>query len=173
MDASNRRHQREGDALDCADCRHELQDYLDGTLEKKGSLAVFLHLRECEPCRREHDALRAVFTGLESLPAPEAPADFDAVVLATVPLAAYQAMASLRRDRVPVYLEDGFVPAWLRARTTRVAGLVTAATSLTVWLALPGPAWLVGVAVGGAVPELVVRLQGVGRRLVDLRRAEG
>jgi hypothetical protein len=29
------------------------------------------------------------------------------------------------------------------------------------------------VAVAGAVPELVVRLQGVGRRLALLRRAEG
>ncbi len=122
MDGHDQRDHRAGDGLNCPDCRLEMQDYLDGTLEKKRSLSVFLHLRECEACRFEHDALRAVFAGLEALPALEAPADFDARVLASVPYGAYQAMASLRRERVPVFLEEQFLPAWLRARELDAAG---------------------------------------------------
>jgi anti-sigma factor RsiW len=54
MDAHDQRKDRGTEALACPDCRLELQDYLDGTLEKKRSLAVFLHLRDCEACGREH-----------------------------------------------------------------------------------------------------------------------
>lgn len=158
---------------ECPDCRLDLQDYLDGTLEKKRSLAVFLHLRDCAACRAEHDALCAVFTGLEALPALEAPADFDDKVLASVPYAAYQAMASLRRERVPVFLEEAFLPAWLRARATRLAGLgVTAAVAVAV-AAGAGESWLLFVGAAGLAPELLCRAQGAGRRLAGLRRAEG
>lgn len=173
MDGNDQRNDRHEAALSCPDCRLGLQDYLDGTLEKKQSVAVFLHLRECASCRHEHEALRAVFACLDTLPAVEAPADFDAAILASVPYAAYQAMEPLRRERVPVFLEDHFLPAWLRSRVTRAAGLVAAAGSLGAWLAGPGQAWLLGLAVAGALPELLLRLQGVGRRLVRVRRAEG
>ncbi len=164
---------RDSGALACPDCRLELQDYLDGTLEKKRSLAVFLHLRDCAACRAEHESLRSVFSALDALPAVEAPADFDATVLAAVPYADYRALEPLRRERVPVYLERGFLPAWLRARATRAAGLVVAAAAGAVWLAGVGPAWLAGVAALGVAPELLVRLQGLGRRLVAAQRAGG
>lgn len=120
-----------------------------------------------------------MFTRLDALPSLEAPADFDASVLASVPYAAYRAMEPLRRERVPVFLEEQFLPAWLRSRATRVTGLVAAAGAVGAWLAgagaagQPGEALLPAVALAGAVPELVVRLQGVGRRLALLRRAEG
>ena len=119
MDGNDQRNDRHEAALSCPDCRLGLQDYLDGTLEKKQSVAVFLHLRECASCRHEHEALRAVFACLDTLPAVEAPADFDAAILASVPYAAYQAMEPLRRERVPVFLEDHFLPAWLRSRVPR------------------------------------------------------
>ncbi len=179
MDGHEQRNDRADHALNCPDCRLELQDYLDGTLEKKRSLAVFLHLRDCASCRLEHEALSIVFTRLDALPSLEAPADFDAAVLASVPYAAYRAMEPLRRERVPVFLEEQFLPVWLRSRATRVTGLVVSAGAAGIWLAgavaegLPGGAWLPAVALAGAVPELLVRLQGFGRRLVLLRRAEG
>jgi anti-sigma factor RsiW len=173
MDGHDQRNHQAGDGLSCPDCCLELQDYLDGTLEKKRSLSVFLHLRECEACRVEHDALRAVFAGLEALPALEAPADFDARVLASVPYGAYQAMASLRRERVPVFLEEQFLPAWLRARATRLVGLVVTAAVATAFAAGVGPGWLLAPGVAGLVPELLCRMQSAGRRLVGLRRAEG
>lgn len=173
MDANDQRKDRGMDALGCPDCRTELQDYLDGTLEKKRSLSVFLHLRDCAACRREHEALSRVFAGLDALPAREVPSGFDAVVLAAVPYAAYQAMEPLRRERVPVYLERGFLPVWLRARATRACGLAGAAGATGAWLAGAGPDWLAAVAALGVVPELLVRAQGLGRRLVGAQRAGG
>lgn len=169
----NQRSDRVNDSLDCPECRLDLQDYLDGTLEKRRSLSVFLHLRECEACRLEHETLSVVFSRLDALPTVEAPADFDAAVLASVPYAAYKAMEPLRRERVPVFLEDTFLPAWVRSRVTRAAGLVAAAGALGAWLAGAGAAWLPGVALLGVMPEFLLRLQGVGRRLVRVRRAEG
>jgi anti-sigma factor RsiW len=173
MDGHDLRNDRADARLNCPDCRHELQDYLDGTLDKKRSLGVFLHLRECAACRLEHDAMHAVFTRLDLMPELAPPADFDAAVLASVPYAAYRAMEPLRRERVPVFLEDHFLPAWLRARATRAGGLVAAAGATGAWLAGPGQAWLLAVAAVGLVPEILLRLQMVGRRLVGVRQAEG
>jgi len=173
MDAQDRRLDRGADALTCPDCRLELQEYLDGTLEKRRSLAVFLHLRDCAACRGEHESLSRVFAALDALPQRTPPAGFDAPVLASVPYAAYRAMEPLRRERVPVYLERGFLPAWLRARGTRVAGLIAAAACGAAWLAGLGPSWLPGVVAAGAAPELLVRLQGLGRRLAGAQRAGG
>lgn len=173
MDGHDQRNERAPGELGCPDCRGHLQDYLDGTLEKKRSLAVFLHLRGCEACRVEHDALCAVFARLDALPALEAPADFDAAVLASVPYEAYRAMEPLRRERVPVFLEDTFLPAWVRARVTRLAGLAVAAGAGGVWLGSPGRAWLLAVLAAGLLPQALVLLQGAGRRLVRVRKAEG
>lgn len=173
MDAQDQRKDRGDELLTCPDCRLELQDYLDGTLEKKRSLAVFLHIRDCDACRLEHEALSLVFSRLDALPALEAPADFDAAVLASVPYASYRAMEPLRRERVPVFLEDSFLPAWVRARATRVGGLVLAAAAAGAWLAVPGQAWLPVVAVAGVAPEALRRLQGLGRRLVGAQRTGG
>ena len=173
MDSHEQQHDRAQAALDCPECRLALQDYLDGTLEKKRSLSVFLHLRTCAACRVEHEALQDVFARLDGLPALEAPADFDAVVLASVPYAAYRAMEPLRRVRVPVFLEDGFLPVWLRSPVTRAVGGVAAVAAVAASLAAAGPGWLALVPVIGLLPEALVRLQQVGRRLVGERRAEG
>ncbi len=173
MDGHDQRTGRVPDGLGCADCAVLLQDYLDGTLEKKRSLTVFLHLRECADCRSAHDALCAVFARLDALPALEAPADFDAAVLASVPYEAYRAMEPLRRERVPVFLEDTFLPAWVRARTTRLAGLALAAAGGGLWLGAPDRVGLLALGAAGLVPQVLVLLQGVGRRLARVRRAEG
>jgi anti-sigma factor RsiW len=160
--------------LGCGDCRSELQEYLDGTLEKTRSLAVFLHLRGCPSCQAEHDAMQALFGLLESLPAEPAPEGFDEPILAAVPLAAYRAMEPLRRDRVPVFLTEEALPGFVRAPATRVGGLVLAAAAATaVGLADAPPVLLLATA-AGALPELLVRVQGLARRAtLALRRAEG
>jgi anti-sigma factor RsiW len=161
-------------SLACAECRGELQEYLDGTLEKTRSVAVFLHLRACADCQREHDRLQALFGLLAALPRHEVPADFDAPILAAVPLAAYRAMEPLRRQRVPVFLEEQALPAFFRARPVRAAGLVIAAATVGAVLAAAAPPGLLAVAGAGAAPELLVRLQGLARRLtLAVRRAEG
>jgi len=159
--------------LDCQGCRQGLQEYLDGTLDKPESLRFFLHLRECPGCLEEHDRLQGLFQMLESLPDHEAPSDFDAAVLASVPYAAYQAMEPLRRDRVPVYLEEAFLPRFLRARLTRLVGFGVASVAAALALRGDGAAGLPVLIVAGLLPEFVVRLQGLGRRaLKTARRAE-
>lgn len=162
-----------GEPLACEACREGLQEYLDGTLVKPESLRFFLHLRDCPPCQVEHDRLEGMFQMLESLPDHEAPADFDTVILASVPYAAYQAMEPLRRDRVPVFLEEAFLPRFVRARVTRLTGFGISAVTAGLALAGDGNAVLPILMVAGLVPEMLVRLQGLGRRaLGSTRRAE-
>ena len=159
--------------LTCEGCREGLQEYLDGTLDKPESLRFFLHLRECSGCLKEHDRLQGLFQMLESLPDHEVPSDFDAAVLASVPYAAYQAMEPLRRDRVPVYLEEAFLPRFVRSPVTRLIGLGVAAAAGAVALRSGDPAVPFAFIVAGLVPELLVRLQDLGRRaLQTARRAE-
>ena len=150
--------------LDCAECRLRLQDYLDGALPKQESLRAFLHLRTCSECQAEYEDMRAVFSLLDDLPPHEVPSDFDSRVLAAVPYAAYREMEPLRRERVPVYLAESFLPRFLRAGATRIAGLAIAALGV-VGLAegwWPGTAGAVTLV--GCLPEALVRLQDAGRR---------
>ncbi len=157
----------------CADWRARFQEYLDGDLPKEVSLRVFLHLRGCERCRRELEALKTLFQQLEGLPQAPPPADFDARVLAAVPYDSYRALEPLRRERVPVYLEEDFLPAFVRASAVRAASLGMA--GLAAAGVLPGllPAgWLVVAAVG-LLPEALVRLQRAARRAaLAARRSE-
>jgi len=159
--------------LACHECQHGLQEYLDGTLDKKRSLRVFLHLRDCAICQEQHVLMQGLFELLDSLPSPMVPADFDDAILAAVPYAAYQEMEPLRRERVPVYLEEHFLPQFVRSRLTRWSGLGLTVTAVAAAVALDGPAWWPVAAGAGIVPELLVRLQGLGRRVIALGRAEG
>jgi len=161
-------------ALECRDCREGLQDYLDGTLPKQDSLGFFLHLRDCASCREEHERLRNLFQMLDSLPAAEPPADFDGAVLASVPYDSYRDMASIRQERVPVFLEEAALPRFVRAPGTRLAGLAVSLLALSAGFVVEGTFYL-PLAVGlGIVPEALVRLQGLGRRVVmSVRKAEG
>ncbi len=159
--------------LACDDCQHGLQEYLDGTLEKKQSLRFFLHLRDCAICHEQHELMQGMFELLDSLPSHKVPADFDDAILAAVPYAAYQEMEPLRRERVPVYLEEHFLPPFVRSRLTRWSGLGLTVTAVAAAVALDGPAWWPVAAGAGIVPELLVRLQGLGRRVVAPGRAEG
>ena len=95
---------------DCRRTRDKMQDYLDQTLPKRESLAVFLHVRECGECHEQLAALQTLYERLATMPPVEAPADFDARVLAAVPYEAYRAMAPLRSPRVPVLLEHDSLP---------------------------------------------------------------
>jgi anti-sigma factor RsiW len=161
--------------LACHDCRDGLQEYLDGTLVKQQSLRFFLHLRDCSSCQEDHAQLKMMFEMLDTMPACEVPADFDDAILASVPYASYKEMEPLRRERVPVYLEEHFLPQLVRSRVTRWSGLGVTVASVAATFALNGPAWLPAAAAVGLVPELLVRMQGLGRRVVAMgsaRRAE-
>ena len=161
-------------ALECRDCLRGLQEYLDGTLAKQESLRFFLHLRACAPCSEEHDSLKNLFAMLETLPQHEAPADFDTAVLASVPYDSYRAMAPLRQDRVPVFLAEESLPAFVRSPGTRLAGLGVALGAFSASFLIDGSFYLPRAMGLGIAPEILVRLQGLGRRVVvNVRRAEG
>jgi hypothetical protein len=156
--------QQPRDPVSCADCQPLFQDYLDGTLPKPKSLELFLHVRECADCQTALEELKQVFQLLESLPEREVPADFNTPVLSSVPYAHYREMATLRQDRVPVFLEEEFLPRPVRSVATRAVGLAVAAGAafgLAVsWL--PDPYVLAVVA--GVLPETLVRTQRLARR---------
>ena len=150
--------------LACRDVNLRLQDYLDGTLDKTESVGVFLHLRGCDACQREHDAVRELFSQLDQLPQHPVPEGFDELILETVPFEAYRAMEPIRRERVPVYLETGFLPAWLRAPLVRLAGLATTLASVLAMNTVDAPSLLLVPAVAGVLPEALVRVQALARR---------
>lgn len=152
--------------LECGPCRDSLQEYLDGTLEKKLSLQLFLHLRDCEECQTEYDYLQGMFQLMDSLPDHPLPADFDKKVLASVNYEGYRAMESIRRERVPVFLEEAFLPLVVRSPVTRIGGFGISALALVAQFTVSGSPYLPIVVAAGLIPELLVRLQGLGRRAV-------
>lgn len=149
--------------LGCQECTDGLQEYLDGTLEKTQSLQFFLHLRDCLECKSAHDDMQTLYGLLESLPAHEVPADFDEKILASVPIESYLAMEPIRRARVPVYLEEAFLPAWIRSKATRSAGALVAVAGVVLGPGLGMVDSTTLISLLGLVPEVLVRLQGVGR----------
>ena len=160
--------------LGCQDCRDGLQEYLDGTLEKKRSVQFFLHLRDCGECRTEQENLQALFGLLESLPDHQVPEDFDQKILASVPYAAYRAMEPIRRERVPVIFQEESLPSFVRSPVTRIAGLGVAAGGIILGQVTGGMDNVSIISLLGLVPELLVRFQGVGRfAAMATRRSEG
>jgi anti-sigma factor RsiW len=151
--------------LRCENCRPWLQDYLDGTLPKAQSLALFLHVRQCAACHEELEAWRELFQDLNQLTPAEVPSEFDQRVLAEVPYAAYRQMEPLRRDRVPVVLQEDFLPSFLRARPLRIGGLTLAGLAGVGLATGVGPAPWETVALAGALPQILVSLQSWGRKL--------
>ena len=147
----------------CRQVEERLQAYVDGDLPSREATSVYLHLQECPACAAAERELRALVALLDSLPRPEPPPDFDARVLAAVPLDRYREMAHLRRPRVAVWLEPETLPAWVRSRKVRLAGVLAAAAGAALAVTTnTGAAWW---AVAGVVPELLMRLQALGRRL--------
>ncbi len=153
-------------ALECGPCRESLQEYLDGTLEKKQSLSIFLHLRDCLECQAEHDQLQSMFQLMDNMPELPLPADFDDKILASINIEGYRAMEGIRQERVPVYLEEAFLPAALRSKVTRFAGIGVSALALVSQFTWADSAYLPVIVAVGLVPEMLVRLQGIGRRVV-------
>ncbi|MBD3221845.1 hypothetical protein GF314_11450 [bacterium] len=165
-------HSGQAPHLSCGECQSRLQDYLDDALARPDSMQVYLHVRECADCAEALARLETLVARLESLPGREAPADFDARVLASVPYESYRAMAALRAPRVPTFLASDSLPAWIRRPVVRMAGAGLAAVAAAAWSTiLPEPTLLIAAALG-LVPELLVRLQA-GGRLVAQALAQG
>ncbi len=159
----------------CNDCRQNLQEYLDGTLEKKSSLQVFMHLQDCDGCKIEHDQLEGMFQMLENLQDHDVPEGFDDKILASVNYEGYRAMENLRRERIPVFLEEEYLPAFIRSTVTRLAGAGISAASLAVMSLTSMPEYsgvLTVSLIVGLVPELIVRLQSLSRRTVVALQSE-
>lgn len=161
-------------SLDCAGCADLLQEYVDGSLSRDISLRVFLHVRECGSCARSLAQWQGLVQALGQLPRVAPPADFDQRILASVPYASYRDLAPLRQDRVPVYLQESYLPAAVRAAGVRLGGLALAVgCGLAVGAGQLPPVAMLGVGVG-VLPEVLVRLQDLARRVaLGLRRSEG
>ena len=149
----------------CETSRTNMQDYLDETLQGPVATRLFLHVRDCDACRRELDEMKAMFGMLDAMPAIEPPADFDEAILSSVPYAAYREMAELRAPRMPVILEEESLPSIVRSGATRAAGLVLAAVTAAALAANRVPDIAVAVVGLGMLPEALVRVQQLSRRI--------
>ncbi len=162
-------------SMECGSCRESLQEYLDGTLEKKTSLQLFLHLRHCAECQTEHDSLEGVFQLLDNMPEHTVPSGFDDKILASINIEGYRAMESIRRERVPVYLEEAFLPVLVRSPISRISGIGVSILSMVGLVAFDLPnlsSFLPALVIAGMVPELLVRIQGIGRRVLQAQHSE-
>lgn len=101
--------------VNAEDLEARMQDYVEGTLEHKQ--ALHLHLRSVSDpvLAAELDATRSFFAALDGLPRAEPSTDFDARVLASVPLGHY---ASAPRRALPVLVIGDLAPAawWVALR---------------------------------------------------------
>lgn len=168
--------QTEGDSrvLTCGDCAAMLQDYVDESLSRDEALRVFLHVRGCVACAAGLARWQALVQTLGQLSRQTPPADFDQRILASIPLAGYREMAPLRQPRVPVYLQESFLPSFVRAGAVRLAGIAVAAGSVGAVTLGHWPAATLLAAAAGVLPEALVRVQGLVRHLsLRVRRAEG
>ena len=152
--------------LTCAQCCERLPPYLDDGLDKPESMQVFLHVRACPECAAALARQEQLIERLQSLPRRQPPPDFDTKILASVPYEAYQAMAHLRRRRVPVLLDSETLPAWARSGALRWTGATLAAVALAGRMTELLPEIAVLAVVVGLLPETILRLQALGRRLV-------
>lgn len=152
--------------LTCADCRAQMQEYLDETLPRVESTRMFLHVRGCDGCGRELEELTSLYAMLGALPEVPAPADFDARILQAVPYESYRAMEPLRRERVPVLLEDETLPGFLRSGVFRGAGILIggAAAALAATGRLPVNTGVL-LLTAGCLPQGLLLLQRLGRRI--------
>lgn len=160
----DRKLDQSGTPTPCGEWQARFQDYVDGTLPREVSLELFLHVRDCGACRLELDELRGLIGRLESLPPIPPPPGFDERILATIPYEAYRQMEPIRRDRVPVFLEENFLPAFVRSPVTRAGG---GALAVLVAGALAA-GWVPDVAALllplSLAPELLVRVQRLARK---------
>lgn len=161
----NDRSHDDAQPLNCRGCMQHLQAYIDGDLPRDLALRVFLHVRECPACEAKLAQWQDLVQALAQLPRQAPPADFDRRILAAVPYASYRDMAPLRRDRVPIYLEESFLPALVRAGAVRWGGLAFAAgCGAAVGFGQLPPLVMLGVGLG-LLPEMLVRLQDLARRV--------
>ncbi len=112
--------------MTCDSCRAIMQEYLDETLPGPRATQLFLHVRDCQECHRELEALKAMFGMLGAMPAIEAPTISTPGSCSRFPWRPI-ARWSLRRTRVPVILSEESLPSFLRSNATRTVGLVIAA----------------------------------------------
>jgi anti-sigma factor RsiW len=114
--------------MTCHRVQEHLSDYIDGELSSAAVLGVQAHLKHCEACEIEHQALRRTVQLVALFGRQEAPIDCREAVMARlkdvpapaprVPSAWFSALLPLR---MPV------VPTW--ARATALAGVAVAAVS--------------------------------------------
>lgn len=142
----------------------QIQQYIDGDLEKKQSMSLFLHARDCSACGLEIKKAENLCAKLSALPEIEAPVDIDEKILASVPYDSYKAMAGIRAVRVPVILEEEVIPVIIRSGVTRVIcstiATLTAAGIASGWLGSES----IIVFIAAALPETLVRTQSLFRK---------
>ncbi|MGH7154382.1 MAG: anti-sigma factor family protein [Acetobacteraceae bacterium] len=68
----------------CRDVSELVTDYLERALPLRRRIGVFLHLRQCEACRRYLDQMRKTIRFLSSHPPPPPPPDVEQTVLTRV-----------------------------------------------------------------------------------------
>lgn len=125
----DQRSARSGTAAAAFDPR--LQEYVDGTLEAKEALRLHLRTQADAGLAAELDATRSFFTALDGLPRAEPGPDFDARVLAAIPLEHYRSAPR----RAPAVLVIGdLAPAmwWVALRRAGRGAVATAAAYLLV-----------------------------------------
>jgi hypothetical protein len=101
--------------MNCTRARLLLEEQIDGSLEHLAEAALAEHLRGCEDCALERDAMRALQAQLAALPVTPARAGFADRVLAAAHAAQPAVQPAAPRSRVPAWLGGALAASLLLA----------------------------------------------------------
>ena len=101
--------------MNCTRARLLLEEQIDGSLEHLAEAALAEHLRGCEDCALERDAMRALQAQLAALPVAPARAGFADRVLAAAHAAQPAVQPATPRSRVPAWLGGALAASLLLA----------------------------------------------------------
>jgi hypothetical protein len=101
--------------MNCTRARLLLEEQIDGSLEHLREAALAEHLRGCEDCALERDAMRALQAQLAALPVTPARAGFADRVLAAAHAAQPAVQPAAPRSRVPAWLGGALAASLLLA----------------------------------------------------------
>jgi hypothetical protein len=101
--------------MNCTRARLLLEEQIDGSLEHLAEAALAEHLRGCQDCALERDAMRALQAQLAALPVTPARAGFADRVLAAAYAAQPAVQPATPRSRVPAWLGGALAASLLLA----------------------------------------------------------
>jgi len=131
--------------MNCERAQESFSDYVDGSLDRRSTLAIEAHLAACRHCMSDVDGLRQTWADLGAVPVTPPP-----------PGLAEQTIAAIRREQNRAHdaaVSRPSLMGWLRSLTPASAAFATGLATLIVAGAFLAPRFI-GTTFGEKPPEI-------------------